>query len=186
MPGRLLPPRVRKVLVWVHLAGINAVAIGEQCLVCFAVAVSEWLGNVHCYKLPWLLLFGGQQQRSRAADLSLGSECAASMALDNSAALTCRAVVLHLPATAIYYGETSYVDETPFGEEVPWTENTCNPNATNRHHSPWAAMFVLAWFLATLSFQLCCPLEYQPAGFHVPSWLMPWLPSFALSLLIFR
>lgn len=38
VPGRLLQPRVRKVLVWVHLAGINAIAIGEQGLVCFGAA----------------------------------------------------------------------------------------------------------------------------------------------------
>ena len=46
--------------------------------------------------------------------------------------------------------------------------------------------FVVAWALVTLSFQLCCPLEYEPAGWHVPGWLMPWLPSVAIGLLSFR
>ena len=33
---------------------------------------------------------------------------------------------------------------------------------------------------------LLCPLEYSPPGWHVPWWLMPWLPSFAIGLIIFR
>jgi hypothetical protein len=87
---------------------------------------------------------------------------------------------------ASYYADTSYVDTTPFGEPVNWDENACNPAAQNKHHSPYATLFVLGWFLVTLSFQLCCPMEYQPEGFHIPWWLMPWLPSVAIALLVFR
>ena len=47
------------------------------------------------------------------------------------------------------------------------------------------AWFALAWFVVTLSFQLCCPLEYQPVRWHVPYWLMPWLPSAAIALVLF-
>ncbi|KAI3435769.1 hypothetical protein D9Q98_001827 [Chlorella vulgaris] len=115
VPGRLLSQRVRSILVWLHLALINAVTIGM----------------------------------------------------------------------ASYYADTSYVDTTPFGEPVNWDENACNPAAQNKHHSPYATLFVLGWFLVTLSFQLCCPMEYQPEGFHIPWWLMPWLPSVAIALLVF-
>ena len=54
------------------------------------------------------------------------------------------------------------------------------------HKSMATLWFALIWILATLSFQLCCPLEYEPAGWHVPWWLMPWLPSVAIGLLTFR
>ena len=33
--------------------------------------------------------------------------------------------------------------------------------------------------------QLLCPLEYEPPKWHVPWWLMPWLPSGAIFLLVF-
>lgn len=56
---------------------------------------------------------------------------------------------------------------------------------TRQHHGLAPLWFLLAWAVATLSFQLWCPLEYTPPGFHVPSWLMPWLPSLALQLLVF-
>ncbi|GAB4822126.1 hypothetical protein N2152v2_009172 [Parachlorella kessleri] len=43
----------------------------------------------------------------------------------------------------------------------------------------------LLWFLFTLSFQVCCPLEYEPPKWHIPWWAMPWLPSLAILLLLF-
>ncbi|KAL4419847.1 hypothetical protein ABPG75_006945 [Micractinium tetrahymenae] len=61
----------------------------------------------------------------------------------------------------------------------------CDANHEDQHHGLGPVWFLLAWALATLSFQFWCPLEYTPPGFHVPSWLMPWLPSLALQLLVF-
>lgn len=46
--------------------------------------------------------------------------------------------------------------------------------------------FLIGWALVTLSLQFWCPLEYEPAGWRIPFWMMPWLPSLALLLLVFR
>jgi len=58
------------------------------------------------------------------------------------------------------------------------------------HDAPnvkWVLLgLALAWVLSTLSMQLCCPLEYCPEGWHVPWWLMPWLPSAAIAMVVFR
>lgn len=45
-----------------------------------------------------------------------------------------------------------------------------NPeNCTRLGHTSLASLWiVLAWFLVTLSFQACCPLEHEPSGWHVP------------------
>lgn len=45
--------------------------------------------------------------------------------------------------------------------------------------------FVIVWAGLTLSMQLLCPLEYEPPKWHVPWWLMPWLPSLSVLSLIF-
>lgn len=89
-------------------------------------------------------------------------------------------------ATAIYYGETIHQQSSSFTPAVDPLQDACNPAAANLHHSPYTAIFVLAWFLVTLSFQLCCPMEYEPVGWHIKWWLMPWLPSTAIGLIIFR
>ena len=41
------------------------------------------------------------------------------------------------------------------------------------------ASFLTAWL------QVLCPLEYEPPRWHVPWWLMPWLPSFCILLVLF-
>ena len=89
-------------------------------------------------------------------------------------------------AAAIYYGETGEFDTQPFTPNPNPLDDACNEAATNIHHSPYTALFALAWFFVTLSFQLCCPMEYEPVGWHVPYWLMPWLPSLAIGLVVFR
>ncbi|PSC68357.1 cationic amino acid transporter 1-like [Micractinium conductrix] len=81
-------------------------------------------------------------------------------------------------ALAIYYAETT-------AAPVGGTTNSCSAQDKNIHHSGAVLWLLLAWFLVTLSFQLCCPLEYQPAGWHVPWWAMPWLPSAAILLVLF-
>ncbi len=49
------------------------------------------------------------------------------------------------------------------------------------------AGFLGGWAAVTLSFQLLCPLQYQPTiKWAVPWWAMPWLPSLAIVLLVFR
>ncbi|KAI7840220.1 hypothetical protein COHA_006002 [Chlorella ohadii] len=59
-------------------------------------------------------------------------------------------------------------------------------SCTRLGHTSLACLYiVLAWFLVTLSFQACCPLEHKPAGWHVPWWMMPWLPSTAIGMCIF-
>ena len=93
------------------------------------------------------------------------------------ACLPCRAAPA---ALSIYYGEAS-----PSPSSVS-PDNACSPDALDRHHGVEVVWFFLAWFLVTLSLQLCCPLEYQPPGWHVPWWLMPWLPTVAIGLVVFR
>jgi hypothetical protein len=46
--------------------------------------------------------------------------------------------------------------------------------------------FAVAWVLTTLSFQLACPIHYTPQGWHLPAWLMPWLPSAGAVLVLFK
>ncbi|KAL4458381.1 hypothetical protein ABPG75_013246 [Micractinium tetrahymenae] len=50
------------------------------------------------------------------------------------------------------------------------------------HDSLASLWFLLAWLAVTLSLQLTCPLSYRPEGWHVPRWLMPWLPSTAIAI----
>ncbi|KDD75750.1 amino acid permease [Helicosporidium sp. ATCC 50920] len=45
--------------------------------------------------------------------------------------------------------------------------------------------FAALWLASTLSFQLLCPLEYLPPNFHIKGWLMPWMPSLAIGLIVF-
>ncbi|KAL4429605.1 hypothetical protein ABPG77_008654 [Micractinium sp. CCAP 211/92] len=66
----------------------------------------------------------------------------------------------------------------------PWLE-ACSVSEFNLRHSGSPAWFAIPWFVLTLSLHLTCPLAYQPEGWHIPRWLMPWLPSTAIALLCF-
>lgn len=56
----------------------------------------------------------------------------------------------------------------------------CNCSATTAVHSSALLFF-------PIQLHMCrCPLEYEPAGWHVPALLMPWLPSVAINLVVFR
>jgi hypothetical protein len=94
--------------------------------------------------------------------------------------------VVLLAATAIWYSQTEHVGTPDYTPSATPLDDACNSAATNIHHNTYALFFILAWFLATLSFQLCCPMEYEPVNWHIPSWLMPWLPALAIGLTIFR
>ena len=83
---------------------------------------------------------------------------------------------LGIAALAAFYSET---------EPMAHTSGTGSPSI-NLSHGVGSAWFVLALFAVALSLQLCCPLEYQPPGWHVPWWLMPWLPTVAIGLMVFR
>ena len=46
---------------------------------------------------------------------------------------------------------------------------------------------VIVWGVGTLGLQLTCPMEFVPEKWHIPFWLMPWLPAcsiFSLTLLV--
>lgn len=41
------------------------------------------------------------------------------------------------------------------------------------------------WFAATTSMWLLCPLQYEPSGWRIPAWMLPWVPSVAILLICF-
>ena len=44
-------------------------------------------------------------------------------------------------------------------------------SCTRLGHTSLACLWlVLAWLVATLSFHICCPLEHEPTGWHIPWW----------------
>uniref|UniRef100_A0A1D2A014 Cationic amino acid transporter C-terminal domain-containing protein n=1 Tax=Auxenochlorella protothecoides TaxID=3075 RepID=A0A1D2A014_AUXPR len=47
------------------------------------------------------------------------------------------------------------------------------------------SVFAALFFLVTLSMKLLCPIQYEPQRFHIPSFLMPWLPAGAIGLILF-
>jgi hypothetical protein len=93
---------------------------------------------------------------------------------------------LLLVATAVWYSVTEDARARNYTPSTDPQTDACNLDATNIHHNTYALLFILGWFLATLSFQLCCPMEYEPANWHVPRWLMPWLPALGIGLIVFR
>ena len=88
----------------------------------------------------------------------------------------CPFLLWEIAALAAFYAETE-----PMG-------NTAGTVSANIYlgHGMGSVWFVVALFAVALSLQLCCPLEYQPPGWHVPWWLMPWLPTVAIGLMVFR
>ena len=80
------------------------------------------------------------------------------------------------------------IPEKSYSSAVNSTEQAapaCVASTPNRDHQWLVGFFALAWVLVTASFQLCCPVEYHPEGWHIPWWLMPWLPSAATALVMF-
>ncbi|EFN53780.1 hypothetical protein CHLNCDRAFT_58448 [Chlorella variabilis] len=65
-------------------------------------------------------------------------------------------------------------------------EEECKSGTGEPQHTDGPEWFLIGWALVTLSLQFWCPLEYEPAGWRIPFWMMPWLPSLALLLLVFR
>lgn len=78
------------------------------------------------------------------------------------------------------------VDCTPAQATEPAPNPSDSLSPDWGHNGLGTLWFVVAWALATLCFQLCCPLEYNPSGWHIPHWLMPWLPSAAICMVAFR
>lgn len=64
--------------------------------------------------------------------------------------------------------------------------SACDEANQDQHHGLGPIYFLAAWAAVTLSFQLFCRLQYDPPAWHVPWWLMPWLPSGAILLVVFR
>ncbi|GAB4822125.1 hypothetical protein N2152v2_009171 [Parachlorella kessleri] len=92
-------------------------------------------------------------------------------------------VVGHLVViNLVCLGLTAYFQNS--NEEVPGMEESMSPGE-DFHGRAGLLAFALLWALSTLSFQVCCPLEYEPPKWHIPWWAMPWLPSLAILLLLF-
>lgn len=65
-------------------------------------------------------------------------------------------------------------------------ENVQEDLMTGSHRSPMVSIWVAAWFLATVSMFLLCPMEYQPKTWAIKWWLLPFMPSFAILLIVTR
>ena len=114
------------------------------------------------------------------------------------AALHCTHPHPHVRAAlAIYYSETTNHPAPPTLPPTTTIEDwaraqaaaalpACERSSRDLHHQAPVLSILLAWALLTASFQLCCPLEYRPSGWHVPWWAMPWLPSCGVLLVVFR
>lgn len=67
------------------------------------------------------------------------------------------------------------------------TDNKVDYAGDSLGHDSLSPLWVaLAWLVCTFSLQLTCPLAYRPDGWHVPRWLMPWVPSTAVAISWFR
>lgn len=115
----------------------------------------------------------------------------------------CAALAIYYSETTVKYGPLPAVPAPPGAAAPPppppmspavanayrlaaEAAPACQETAQDLHHKAPVLLFVLVWAVLTASFQLCCPLEYRPAGWHVPWWAMPWLPSAGLFLVVFR
>uniref|UniRef100_A0A1D2A1S4 Uncharacterized protein n=1 Tax=Auxenochlorella protothecoides TaxID=3075 RepID=A0A1D2A1S4_AUXPR len=64
-----------------------------------------------------------------------------------------------------------------------WFRTTTGSDRTLRVAG--CSAFFLLYFLAALSMRLLCPLQYEPQRWHVPAFLMPWLPATAIGMVLF-
>ena len=54
------------------------------------------------------------------------------------------------------------------------------------HKSPLVMVFAGLWLFVTVSMFFMCPMEYQPKTWAIKWWLMPFMPSFAILLIVIR
>lgn len=45
--------------------------------------------------------------------------------------------------------------------------------------------FIVAWFVVTVSMWYFCSIQYYPETWYIPWYFLPWLPSFAILIVIF-
>jgi hypothetical protein len=89
----------------------------------------------------------------------------------------------------VYYQVTATQIEDEYVPDPPVTVNgveQCENLTVDVNHTLATLWWLVSWFCVTLSMQFWCPLEYEPSGWHVPRYLMPWLPSAATLLVVFR
>lgn len=89
----------------------------------------------------------------------------------------------------MYYQVTATQIEDEYVPDPPVTVNgveQCENLSVEVNHTLATVWWLVSWFCITLSMQFWCPLEYEPSGWHVPRYLMPWLPSTATLLVVFR
>jgi len=52
-------------------------------------------------------------------------------------------------------------------------------------NSIYSLYFVVVWFVVTVSMWYFCSIQYYPETWYIPWYLLPWLPSFAILIVIF-
>lgn len=45
--------------------------------------------------------------------------------------------------------------------------------------------FIVAWFVVTVSMWYFCSIQYYPETWYIPWYFLPWLPSFAILIVVF-
>ena len=61
----------------------------------------------------------------------------------------------------------------------------CSAVARQVGTDPTAFCLLAGWFGATLSMQLTCPIDYEPSSWAIHKYLLPWLPSVAVVMILF-